>query len=152
MARAQRQYPRESTSSPIPAPRSTPPLTPPPSPPHAPIELSSEYAHLRKLLAPTYRGRLLKEVHASGDGQTRYIDESAVFVGRVVKERESEVSLFQRFAKYGPVVSRLSHGKAVLTSLSVRSSTDRRLCDRLTLRRGFYWVTLSRRLGRSGTR
>lgn len=78
-------------------------MTPPPSPPHGPIDLPSEYPHLRKLLAPTYRGRLLTE-EKLGDGEVRYTDQSAVFVGRVVKEQESDASLFQRFAKYGPIV------------------------------------------------
>lgn len=41
-------------------------------------------------------------------GVTRYIDEAAVFVGRLVKEKETEATLLQRFQKYGNVVSTLT--------------------------------------------
>ena len=82
---------------------SIPPMTPPHSPELQTRDLPSECPHLRKSLAPTYRGRLLKiEVV---DGVKRYVDESSVFIGRLVKEIETEVTLFERFGQYGPVVS-----------------------------------------------
>jgi hypothetical protein len=68
--------------------------------------IPSEYPHLAKVVAPTYRGRLLnEEMHK---GEVRYIDPSAVFVGRLVKEQETEATLLQRFGKYGQVVSFLT--------------------------------------------
>ena len=83
--------------------KSIPPMTPPHSPELQTRDLPSEYPHLRKALVPTYRGRLLKiEVV---DGVKRYVDESSVFIGRLVKDIETEITLFERFGQYGPVVS-----------------------------------------------
>lgn len=78
-------------------------MTPPRSPQTQAQDLPSEYPHLRKTIAPTYRSRLLKVEVV--DGEKRYFDESAVFVGRLVKEEETEESLLHRFGHYGPVVS-----------------------------------------------
>jgi hypothetical protein len=75
------------------------------APPISPLSarsLPSEYAGLTKTLAPTYRGRLLKEERV--DGGSRFVDECAVFVGRLVKGEETQSTLYQRFAKYGRIV------------------------------------------------
>lgn len=73
-------------------------LTPP-----ANAVLSSDYPYLTRVIAPTYRGRLLKPEIIKGE--IKYIDESAVFVGRLVKEQETDATLLKRFSKYGRVVS-----------------------------------------------
>ena len=67
--------------------------------------LPSEYAGLTKTLAPTYKGRLLKEERS--DGGSRFVDECAIFVGRLVKGVETEFTLLDRFAKYGRIVCHL---------------------------------------------
>lgn len=79
------------------------------SPPVSPLSARSlpcEYPGLTKSLAPTYRGRLLKEELVNGT--SRFTDESAIFVGRLVKEVETQFSLLERFAKYGRIVSDLA--------------------------------------------
>lgn len=39
------------------------------------------------------------------DGVSRYIDDAAVFVGRLVKTQETQLTLFKRFERYGKIVS-----------------------------------------------
>lgn len=65
--------------------------------------LDSRYPHLRKVLIPTYRGRTLREDLA--EDRPRWFDDAAVFVGRLVKGQETEISLFNRFSQYGQMVS-----------------------------------------------
>ena len=83
--------------------------------------LPSEYAGLTKTLAPTYKGRLLKEERS--EGGSRFVDECAIFVGRLVKGVETEFTLLDRFAKYGRIVC--SSSSLLLTQLicSVVSNT-----------------------------
>jgi hypothetical protein len=38
-------------------------------------------------------------------GELRFVDECAIFVGRLVKEKETPLTLLKRFAQYGQVVS-----------------------------------------------
>lgn len=89
----------------------TPPLPREPTPQSAHSAPSSmenfdpRYPHLRLLLIPTYRGRTLR-ADQSDDGP-RFYDDAAVFVGRLVKGQETEQSLFERFSRYGQIVSSL---------------------------------------------
>jgi hypothetical protein len=81
------------------------PNEPAPISPLSARSLPSEYAGLTKTLAPTYKGRVLKEERS--DGGSRFVDECAIFVGRLVKGVETEFTLLDRFAKYGRIVSHL---------------------------------------------
>jgi hypothetical protein len=80
-------------------------LVPPPSLPTKPVDgpLLEDYSHLERKVVLTYRGRLIRE--ELDDGQARYIDDAAIFVGRLVKEQENTLSLLKRFENYGKVVS-----------------------------------------------
>ena len=71
------------------------PGTPTTPPPHHPL--------LRKALVPLYKGRALTE--DSSSGENRFIDNAAIFVGRLVKTLETKNSLFGRFERYGKIVS-----------------------------------------------
>jgi hypothetical protein len=62
-----------------------------------------QYPGLIKRVIPTYKGRSLRE--DSSTGETKYYDECAVFVGRLVKGQETELTLLRRFARYGDIVS-----------------------------------------------
>jgi hypothetical protein len=77
-----------------------------PSPPalaQAPLDfIDPRYPHLRRRLVPTYRGRTLRE--DVQEETTRFFDDAAVFVGRLVKEVETEQTLFERFSRYGEIV------------------------------------------------
>jgi hypothetical protein len=70
-----------------------------------PIGDSSDphYPGLIKRVIPTYKGRSLREETSTGD--TKYYDECAVFVGRLAKGQETELTLWRRFARYGDIVS-----------------------------------------------
>lgn len=85
--------------------------------------LPSEYAGLTKTLAPTYKGRLLKEERS--DGGSRFVDECAIFVGRLVKGVETEFTLLDRFAKYGRIVCHLPEPSRIPLIYSVRSNITR---------------------------
>lgn len=61
------------------------------------------YPHLRRFLVHTYRGRTLREDMTTGE--PRYFDDSAIFVGKLVKQHETVQTLFERFARYGNIVS-----------------------------------------------
>lgn len=87
------------------------PNEPAPISPLSARSLPSEYAGLTKTLVPTYRGRLLTEER--GDRGSRFIDECAVFVGRLVKGVETQLTLHERFAKYGRIVCYLTHLRAI---------------------------------------
>lgn len=65
--------------------------------------IDPRYPHLRKRIIPMYRGRTLRE--DLSEENPRFFDDAAVFVGRLVKEQETEESLFRRFSRYGQVVS-----------------------------------------------
>lgn len=58
---------------------------------------------LTRALIPTYKGRRLEELIV--DGQARFVDKAAIFVGRLVKLQETKDSLFHRFTRYGNIVS-----------------------------------------------
>jgi hypothetical protein len=104
--------------------------------PHSPSvtrSLPSEYPGLTKTLVPTYRGRLLKEELVDG-ASSRFIDESAIFVGRLVKETETVHTLFSRFAKYGMINGIEYNTRKVLNTYATarilysdRSAADRAL-------------------------
>jgi hypothetical protein len=68
--------------------------------------MDPRYPHLRKCVIPTYRGRTLRE--DLSEDTPRYFDDAAVFAGRLVKELETEQSLYHRFSRYGQIVSWLS--------------------------------------------
>lgn len=68
-------------------------------------EIDPRYPHLRKRIIPIYRGRTLRE-DLSGETPS-YVDDAAVFAGRIVKESETEHTLFERFSRYGQIVSQL---------------------------------------------
>ncbi|ORX40216.1 hypothetical protein BD324DRAFT_267000 [Kockovaella imperatae] len=61
------------------------------------------HPYLTSAMVPTYRGRLLDIVEV--DGIVRYIDPAAVFVGRLPKTQETDLTLHKRFSKYGPIVA-----------------------------------------------
>ena len=58
-------------------------------------------------MLPIYKGRALKEI--TSDGEVRYIDEAAIFVGRLVKTAETKDTLLRRFQLYGKIVSTLTY-------------------------------------------
>lgn len=60
-------------------------------------------ASLAKRLVPTYKGRTLREDNT--EDIPKFFDDAAVFVSQLVKAQESEITLFQRFSRYGQVVS-----------------------------------------------
>ncbi len=63
----------------------------------------SYHPFLRRALVPIYKGRALKE--DTSTGEVRYIDESAIFIGRLVKTLETKETLLRRFERYGKIVS-----------------------------------------------
>jgi hypothetical protein len=63
---------------------------------------SSCPAGLVRTLVLTYRGRLLRE-EVTGAG-SRFIDDAAIFVGRLVKNQETQLTLLKRFERYGRIV------------------------------------------------
>lgn len=89
-------------------------------------EFDPRYPHLRRRFLPTYRGRRLR--HESVNGVPRFVDDLGVFVGKLVKEKETEESIFRRFSKYGQIVSpSVRVHDPGLTEHSAGSSTDRRM-------------------------
>ncbi|KAK8858458.1 hypothetical protein IAR55_002685 [Kwoniella newhampshirensis] len=64
-------------------------------------EASPTHPHLHRAVIHTYRGRILKEDTSSK--APRYIDDSAIFVGRLNKQLESQFTLLRRFEKYGVI-------------------------------------------------
>lgn len=58
------------------------------------------------------------------NGVKRYIDQSAVFVGRLVKEVETEQSLLERFSQYGPVVSHSHHHQPTPHPCHLKTGAD----------------------------
>lgn len=58
---------------------------------------------LVRSLVLTYRGRVLREDMVGG--QPRYIDEAAIFVGHLAKDKETQLTLLSRFERYGSIVS-----------------------------------------------
>lgn len=86
-------------------------------------EFDPRYPHLRRRFLPTYRGRPLR--HEAVNGVPRFVDDLGVFVGKLVKEKETEETIFRRFSKYGRIVSYSRFVlRAGLTEHSVVSSTD----------------------------
>nr|XP_031859605.1 uncharacterized protein CI109_004880 [Kwoniella shandongensis]KAA5526677.1 hypothetical protein CI109_004880 [Kwoniella shandongensis] len=65
------------------------------------VETSPNHPHLRRAVVHTYRGRVLTEDLTSDE--PRYIDERAIFVGRLNKELETQLTLLRRFERYGIV-------------------------------------------------
>ncbi|WOO77702.1 uncharacterized protein LOC62_01G001264 [Vanrija pseudolonga] len=61
------------------------------------------HPHLRAQVLPTYKGRLLREEYV--DGEPKYFDDAAIFVGRLVKNQETHLSLLKRFERYGKIVT-----------------------------------------------
>lgn len=87
-----------------PAPPTYPSVSPLPNT-DSPFVQHHHYPQLRKQVIPTYRGRTLRE---DLTGETpRFFDDAAVFAGRIVKEMETEQTLYQRFSRYGQIVSQL---------------------------------------------
>lgn len=78
----------------------------------SPIMAPSYHPFLYKALVPIYKGRTLKEI--TSDGEARFIDQAAVFVGRLVKTVESKETLFRRFRRYGRIVNYLVFTKRML--------------------------------------
>lgn len=64
---------------------------------------TAHHPYLRPATLPVYKGRALKEDTSSGE--VRYIDEAAIFVGRLVKTIETKETLLRRFERYGKIVS-----------------------------------------------
>ena len=62
----------------------------------------THHSSLRRALVPTYKGRVLREDMSTGEA--RYIDDAAVFVGRLIKAAETRETLFRRFERYGKIV------------------------------------------------
>lgn len=75
----------------------------PPSESQFSLSMESNHPGLVRTLVLTYRGRQLRE--EIKDGASRYIDDAAIFVGRLVKGRETEFTLLKRFERYGNIVS-----------------------------------------------
>ena len=89
-------------------------------PPHTdqanqPSDISPIHPYLRRAVLSVYRGRALKE-ESSSSGERKYVDEAAVFVGRLVKTAETKESLLERFERYGKIVS-LFFMPALVTSI-----------------------------------
>lgn len=86
-----------------------------PSPVPIPVlpveEVDPRYPHLRRRLLPTYRGRPLR--HETVGGVDRFVDDLGIFVNKLVKEKETEATIFRRFSKYGHIVSLISCATAV---------------------------------------
>ncbi|TYJ53675.1 hypothetical protein B9479_005701 [Cryptococcus floricola] len=110
------KWPSQSNAHrPFPQDRSSPsppdPVIHTPTTPHATIPSCSSltilgpsqtHPTLRRALLHSYRGRTLVQDNTSGEA--RFLDESAVFVGRVNKDMESNASLQTRFGKYGRII------------------------------------------------
>ncbi|WRT67642.1 uncharacterized protein IL334_004614 [Kwoniella shivajii] len=70
---------------------------------YAPSGYSPNHPHLRRSLVHTYKGRpLIEDITSS---EPKYIDERAVFVGKLVKTSETGSTLFNRFEKYGKIAT-----------------------------------------------
>ncbi|OXG50230.1 hypothetical protein J010_03002 [Cryptococcus neoformans] len=72
---------------------------------------SATHPHLRRTLMHTYRGRPLIEDNSTGE--TKFLDESAIFVGRLNKRMETYATLYKRFQKYGKICNMEFNPKAV---------------------------------------
>lgn len=72
---------------------------------------SPTHPHLRRTLIHTYRGRPLIEDNSTGE--TKFLDESAIFVGRLNKRMETYATLYKRFEKYGKICNMEFNPKAV---------------------------------------
>ncbi|KJE04374.1 hypothetical protein I311_01856 [Cryptococcus gattii NT-10] len=72
---------------------------------------SPAHPHLRRALLHTYRGRPLIEDNSAGE--TKFLDESAIFVGRLNKRMETYATLYKRFEKYGKICYMEFNPKAV---------------------------------------
>ncbi|GMK57379.1 hypothetical protein CspeluHIS016_0402130 [Cutaneotrichosporon spelunceum] len=57
---------------------------------------------IRKLV-PMYRGRQLRE--EIDGGESRFVDDAAIFVGHLVKEKETQLTLLKRFERYGRITA-----------------------------------------------
>ncbi|KIR29719.1 hypothetical protein I309_01204 [Cryptococcus deuterogattii LA55] len=69
------------------------------------------HPHLRRALLHTYRGRPL--IEDTSTGETKFLDESAIFVGRLNKRMETYATLYKRFEKYGKICYMEFNPKAV---------------------------------------
>lgn len=100
-ASSARQLTAEKT---LPDPQASPPQPAPVTPsrdasvPHP----DEHFPNLVRKVVLTYRGRIVREEFV--DGQPRYIDDAAIFVGRLVKEQETTISLLKRFERHGKIV------------------------------------------------
>jgi hypothetical protein len=86
----------------------------PSSLPNKPVDIGlsmEEFPHLQRSVVLTYRGRIIRQEDHQ-DGQPRYIDDAAIFVGRLVKEQENTMSLLKRFERYGKIVSCVPTGRS----------------------------------------
>lgn len=61
------------------------------------------YPTLIRQVVLTYQGRRLREEIV--DGTIRYVDDAGVFIGGLVREQETDLSLLKRFEQYGKIVS-----------------------------------------------
>lgn len=61
------------------------------------------FPNLTRKVVLTYRGRQLREEIV--EGTARYIDDAAIFISHLDKEKETELTLLKRFERYGRVVS-----------------------------------------------
>ncbi|BEJ17110.1 hypothetical protein CspHIS471_0605110 [Cutaneotrichosporon sp. HIS471] len=71
--------------------------------PSRPSSTGSTCPGLVRKLVPMYRGRLLREEIING--QSRFVDDAAIFVGRITKEQETQLTLLKRFERYGRIAA-----------------------------------------------
>ncbi|WWC88819.1 uncharacterized protein L201_003732 [Kwoniella dendrophila CBS 6074] len=74
---------------------------------------SPNHPHLRRMIIHTYKGRPLVEDTSSG--QPKYVDDRAIFVGKLVKHAETGATLLKRFERYGRI-STIEYNPLVTTS------------------------------------
>ncbi|BEI94193.1 uncharacterized protein CcaverHIS019_0606520 [Cutaneotrichosporon cavernicola] len=71
--------------------------------PSRPSSTGSTCPGLVRKLVPMYRGRLLREEIING--RSRFVDDAAIFVGRITKEQETQLTLLKRFERYGRIAA-----------------------------------------------
>ncbi|WWD04716.1 hypothetical protein V865_002787 [Kwoniella europaea PYCC6329] len=82
-------------------PIATPLSQPIPQYAYPPSGYSPNHPNLRRTILHTYKGRPL--IQDMSSDEERFIDERAIFVGRLVKHVETSATLLKRFNKYGTV-------------------------------------------------
>ncbi|OCF62343.1 hypothetical protein L486_02011 [Kwoniella mangroviensis CBS 10435] len=105
-ANAEVEIPPSVTTEPVtPITREGPTVTPlsQPIPQYAypPSGYSPNHPNLRRTILHTYKGRPL--IHDMSSDEERFIDERAIFVGRLVKQVETSATLLKRFSRYGTI-------------------------------------------------